>query len=148
MKKTVRVLALLLLFGAAAMLFSGCAKKANLSDIQIGMEKSRVTSLMGSRYETKGSPERMIYKNAKFEDLITPPGETKVVFFINAKEQVYAVCYYIYGAKEGEYKKALEVLTAKYGSPNETETDSALWSGESGSVALTKTDEYVGVTLY
>ena len=148
MKKTLRVFALSMLLALAAAALSGCAKKVNFADLTLGMEKANIISLMGSKYESLTSPERLVYRNGKFADLITPPGETKIVYFFNSKNQMYCTCYYMYGAKTAEYNKALEDLTAKYGEPNDKEADSVLWAEDGFSVALMKTDEYIGFSLY
>lgn len=148
MKKTLRFFTLAALIVLAAVFFSGCAKKVNFADLSLGMEKGAVASVMGSKYETMTSPDRFVYKNGKFADLITPPGDTKIVYFFNSKNEMYCVCYYLYGAKSGEYNKALEDLTAKYGEPNDREEDSALWAEDGFSVTLTKTDDYVGISMY
>ena len=148
MTKKMKMITVAVLTVLAACIFAGCAKKVNFSDLVVGMEKNSVVSLMGGKYETKASPERLIYTGIRFADMTAPSGDTKVVFFLNGKEQVYAVCYYMYGEKDAGYKKVLEDMTAKYGTPTESEADNALWSKEGYSVALTKTDEYVGISLF
>lgn len=148
MKKTLRFLALGVLLALTFSFLTGCARKVNFKDLTLGMDKANVIAMMGSKYETKSSPDRLVYQNGKFADLITPPGETKIVYFFNSKNQMYCACYYIYGAKSGEYAKVVEDLTAKYGEPNQKEEESALWAEDGFTVTITKTDEYVGVSMY
>ena len=148
MKKTLLFFIFAVLLVLVPSFLTGCARKVNFNDLTLGMEKTNVIAMMGSKYETRTSPDRLVYQNGKFADLIAPPGESKIVYFFNSKDRMYCVCYYIYGAGSGEYAKVAEDLTSKYGEPAQKAAESALWSENGFTVAITKTEEYIGISMY